>query len=59
MPLCCFDGFPLAFAFEPFRKMIEIVEEECLITRMTNRDIFWNEIVRNVAIAWDKEDVSG
>ena len=59
MPLCCFDGFPLAFPFEPFRKMIKIVEEECLITRMTNWDIFWNEIVRNVAIAWEKEDVSG
>lgn len=43
---------------EPYRKLIQADSQNLSSIRTLDRDVFWNELVKNVADAWAELDVS-
>ena len=60
MPMAGVDAFPLAFKAEPYKKIIQVDAKGVRHSARCKPDkwIFWDELVKVVADAWDAEDVS-
>lgn len=43
---------------EPYRKLIRVQKENNLVSRVFDRNIFWDELVKDIAEAWNEQDVS-
>ena len=57
-PYFAIDSFDITFPISSIRDLLRVEKQSKRIYHAINQDVFWNELVAEIAEAWKRVDVS-